>query len=705
MEKAEKEAFFKYLHGLDEESEGEDSCNASIILRRSRPSRNRAGIPESNAANATRLEPSLARTISAPLPHSLRTETSDIPFKSQSQETLSSANMAKPSENVAAPKASLKQSGKRKRADSIPRVPEAQQIFKGLSIYFFPNNDIAPARKIRIRKALEWGALWVREWRAGITHVVVDNGLSYQDVLKFLNLITLPLDVILVSEIYPADCIIYRFLVKPSQPQYQVTGSEPHSSLQQSPVPTASSEVSLQLKPAKGMPYPAQQTPSQTESSEKPLSSLHLDNAHANANVPATVSRPSNRATDALDDAIEEAKAVQDLPLDFDDGNEISNGSFDLDDLDEEGSEGEREREESKQKLKKGSFNKSWQENFSCMSKHDGAGKSENLNARTIEILQKMSDWYERHHDYWRLIAYRGAIAALRNQGTRITSAQQAFNIPFIGQRLADKIEEIVWTNRLRRLDNTTTEPNDEVFQLFLKIYGVGFAQATKWIDQGHRTIDDLLTKAPLTKNQTIGIERFDDFQTRIPRQEMDRHDQYVRGTCSKIDASVQFTIGGSYRRGAPSSGDVDFIVTKPECSIEVLRTIMLERLIPKLFDKGYLKVGLATTAKDDGSKWHGAAALPGTDVWRRIDFSLVPWDEIGAALIYFTGNDIFNRSIRLLASKKGMRLNQRGLWKDVMRGSRRERIAQGSLVEGKDEKKIFELLGVPWRPPEHRIC
>ncbi|MCJ1273731.1 hypothetical protein MMC21_001524 [Puttea exsequens] len=131
----------------------------------------------------------------------------------------------------------------------------------------------------------------------------------------------------------------------------------------------------------------------------------------------------------------------------------------------------------------------------------------------------------------------------------------------------------------------------------------------------------------------------------------------------------------------------------------------MLEQVIPRLFAKGYLKVGLATTMKEDGSKWHGAAAFPRTTTWRRIDFLFVPWDELGAALIYFTGNDNFNRSIRLLASKQGMRLNQRGLWKDVIHGPNRARITQGSLMEGKDERRIFELLGVPWRPPHHRIC
>ena len=369
-------------------------------------------------------------------------------------------------------------------------------------------------------------------------------------------------------------------------------------------------------------------------------------------------------------------------------------------------SEGDLNEDEMRAEPKaKGSLNRLPQANFSCMSKHDGTSRLEGPNARTLEVLQKMADHYERIQDHWRSIAYRKAIGALRKQNTRITTAKEAFAIPFIGKRLADKIEEIVWTNKLRRLDNTTLEPNDEVLQLFVKIYGVGFAQATKWINQGHRSLNDLLSKAQLTKNQKLGIEHFDDFQARIPRQEAYGHDQYVRNACNKIDVSIQITIGGSYRRGAAESGDVDFIITKPDCPIEILRTIILESLIPRLFQTGYLKVGLATTSKQNGTKWHGAAALPGTSVWRRIDFLLVPWEELGAALIYFTGNDIFNRSIRLLASKRGMRLNQRGLWKDVVRGKNRQRMTQGTLVEAKNEKKIFELLGVEWRPPEHRIC
>jgi DNA polymerase IV len=155
-------------------------------------------------------------------------------------------------------------------------------------------------------------------------------------------------------------------------------------------------------------------------------------------------------------------------------------------------------------------------------------------------------------------------------------------------------------------------------------------------------------------------------------------------------------------------TGDIDLIITKENASLEYIRTMLVDTVIPRLYEQGFLKVGLATSSSrsgDHGSKWHGACALPGSPIWRRIDLLFVPWDEYGAALIYFTGNDIFNRSLRLLASRKKMRLNQHGLYGDVMRGEKRERITQGKLLEGRSEERIFEILGVPWRPPEHRIC
>ena len=232
---------------------------------------------------------------------------------------------------------------------------------------------------------------------------------------------------------------------------------------------------------------------------------------------------------------------------------------------------------------------------------------------------------------------------------------------------------------------------------------------------QGLRTLDDLKKhKVPLTSNQQIGVDHYEDFNTRIPRAEVTKLGEVVIRTLKNIDPAFEAMIGGSYRRGSADSGDIDVLITHPTNTLGYTRTLVLDTLVPRLEKKRFLVAGLAVTSREDGSKWHGACVLPqdeahagGHRPWRRIDLLLVPSEEMGAAVLYFTGNDIFNRSMRLLARKKGMRLNQRGLYKDFMRtrGNMREKINEGTKIAGKDERGIFDALGVPWRECTERDC
>lgn len=341
---------------------------------------------------------------------------------------------------------------------------------------------------------------------------------------------------------------------------------------------------------------------------------------------------------------------------------------------------------------------------FACMQKFDPNAKTDNPNSRTIEILQQMLDYYTRTTDKWRTMAYRRVIAALRRQPQKVATRAQALAIPGIGERLADKIEEIVLTDHLRRLDRTNESPEDKLIQVFLGVYGVGIIQASKWVAQGYTSLDDLRDQAPLSKNQRIGVERYHDFAQRVPRKEVEEHGAIVCRAVQAVDKEMQVIITGSYRRGALDSGDIDLLITKPDASLDEIQSLIMNIVVPKLFDDGFLQVGLATSRHNhNATKWHGASALPG-NVWRRIDLLFVPGAEVGAAILYFTGNDIFNRSMRLLARKKGMALNQRGLYTDVLR-SAGVKINPGRLLEARDERRIFAALGVPWRPPEHRTC
>ena len=45
---------------------------------------------------------------------------------------------------------------------------------------------------MRISKAIEYGALWFKDWREGITHVIVDNNVTYDELTKHLKMNSLP---------------------------------------------------------------------------------------------------------------------------------------------------------------------------------------------------------------------------------------------------------------------------------------------------------------------------------------------------------------------------------------------------------------------------------------------------------------------------------------------------------------------------------
>ncbi|KAI7240316.1 DNA polymerase beta-like protein [Hortaea werneckii] len=611
--------------------------------------------------------------------------------------------------------------GKRKRESDIKYVPDAQQIFKGLHFYFFPNDDKNHARAMRIIKAIEFGATWQKDWNESITHVVVDRAIDYSLLLRFLKIDRLPEHVVLVSENYPASCVSYRAILDARQSQFRVKGApeplktiEPFRRLPQS---SAESDKSLQLKPAgksviARQPETQQTTVTEVHSSPQPRIGSSVANVlnsnggplNDNATEQDGTQQPPD-TSEEFEAAVKQARELRDLPLEHEEEEEdvrpaSSDGPPDTD---------EEERAPSPTVKQRKSKPQSMQDKFQCMQKHTG-DKPGNPNAHTIEILQQMADYYGQIGDEWRIRAYRKAIGTLRNHLVKVWTMEEALALPQIGPRLAEKIEEIAITNRLRRLDNARAEPADQVLQTFMGVYGVGLAKASEWVAAGYKTLDDLLEKADVTENQRVGIDHYADFHTGIPRAEVEMHGSTVRRALHRIDEKFQVIIGGSYRRGSKDSGDIDCIITRPDTGSAHLRNVVLGQLVPELFKTGFLVASLAITRRDDGSKWHGASQLPSPQTpnpnpWRRIDLLLVPSDEIGAALIYFTGNDIFNRSLRLLASTKGMRLNQRGLYKDCMRGKGRVKITEGELVEGKDEKKIFAALNVPWRPPEHRIC
>ncbi|KAI1044859.1 hypothetical protein LB505_005255 [Fusarium chuoi] len=692
-----------------------------------------------------------------PIPDSTRQTRRTLPRSGSTPLFPSGRNLGQTGGDSPSPSLAMK---KRKRESTINLKPESEQIFKGLTFHYIPDDDVAPARRLRITKAREFGATWVRTPRIA-THIVVEKHIQYKDIESVLKNTNRNLPPRVVNEEYPIDCIQFKALLQCSQKRYRLTGQPiAQEEDNSSPVPSSSgkSNESLQVKPhhrnskkwdfvpLTGTPERSEESPHHSQVAETPVPTdsqpVVLDlqgmvSSHYTASERPTISRQNStifvqepsgsmqdpdedRHKDELSEYIKIMSEYKDLPLDADDDDDVQTitemGDLESEEQSLSGSEDERaNKRRSRRKIRSDRKDIAFEDRFSCNSAGVKDAKAGNPNSRTIEVLQSMADYYTRVNDHWRTTAYRKVISTLKRQETKITTAEEAQRLPSVGSRLAHKIEEIVTTDRLRRLEYAQKEPMDEALQLFLGIYGVGNSQAQQWLAQGFRTLDDLKSSAKLSPNQLIGIEHYDELNTRIPRREIEALGAIVRRGAQRVDPQVELIIGGSYRRGAETSGDIDFIITKPNTESSADLRPFLDSLVQLLEAEDFLVARLASSRSvSDGSKWHGCCVLPKISgfneehyrpVWRRIDFLLVPATEMGAALIYFTGNDIFNRSMRLLASKKGMRLNQRGLYKDVMRGPQRVKVTEGELVEGRDERRIFDILGVKWREPHERWC
>ena len=552
-------------------------------------------------------------------------------------------------------------------------------MFQGLVFFFIPNKDDDPVRRIRINLAIQHGASWARSWTDPVTHVIIDKDLPIDRAAREFRDKKLPDGIPIVKDEWLVECLKYRSLRDLNGVRFRVLGMN-------SP---------FAIGPAEGT---SSRPVSTIENSDYRSQAQATDpNVQVDTGAGKTPEHrqpqliKDNGARDELDEVISELQQLKDIP----EALLEDNASFSADSSTSSFTSFEEKDDTAASNAMTG---------FVCMEKNDGSNN--NPNARTIDILQKLAQYNEEVHDQWRARAFKKAASALRRQPTLIRTREEALKIRDIGKSGADAIHEFMTSDRLRRLDGVKANPTDRVLSLFTGVYGAGLQQAHFWFAQGYRTLDDLREKAKLTSNQKVGLEHYDDFLQRVPRAEVEQHAAIVESALRSVDKELELIIGGSYRRGSPDCGDIDLLIMKRDAGKEHLHTLMTHTVMPLLTKQRFLKVGLSTSnSRDDGSKWHGASCLPDSSVWRRMDLLYVPWEERGAALIYFTGNDFFNRSLRLLAGRKAMRLNQHGLFKGVLRGPKREKLNEGELVESRSEKKIFEILGVKWRPPEHRIC
>lgn len=322
----------------------------------------------------------------------------------------------------------------------------------------------------------------------------------------------------------------------------------------------------------------------------------------------------------------------------------------------------------------------------------------QNHNQFITEKLQILATSYANSKDQWRALGYKKAIASVKNYHKKLETWEECSSLPFVGERLAKKIWEIVETGHLRRLDHV--DPKQEAINLFVGVWGAGPTTAEAWVSQGLKTLEDLKNHGKLTHQQEIGLKYYDEFLERMPREEAGQIEEVVKNAALEINPGLEAFACGSYRRGKPTCGDVDVIVSHPDGkSHEGVMT----KLLDSLKSSGFLTDDLTFAENGEHRKYLGVCKLPGENTkHRRLDIIVVPYNEWACSLLYFTGSDYFNRSMRLLAKNNGMSLSEHSLNTGVVRKGG-EKIFEGTPLPVFSEKDVFDYLGLEYREPHER--
>lgn len=131
------------------------------------------------------------------------------------------------------------------------------------------------------------------------------------------------------------------------------------------------------------------------------------------------------------------------------------------------------------------------------------------------------------------------------------------------------------------------------------------------------------------------------------------------------------FVLVGSMRRGRPYVGDVEFVVLPKD----------LEG-----FHRDITRVGYRAGEKRRNYTYTGYSRIP-----VEIYVAHAP-HELGAMMLAYTGDYLFNIAMRSKAKRMGYRMDQYGIWK-----------GNTPVLQSADEREFFDFLGMDYHTPDER--
>jgi DNA polymerase (family 10) len=312
-------------------------------------------------------------------------------------------------------------------------------------------------------------------------------------------------------------------------------------------------------------------------------------------------------------------------------------------------------------------------------------------NLEIAKLFNEIADLLEiKEENVFKIRAYRRAamnLESLTEEVESVAARAGLTEIAGIGKDLAAKIEEALRTGRLEYLDGLRKEVPRGVVEL-MAVPGVGPKTAkllfeTLHVDSVERleavAREGRLVGLPGIKEKTVenilkGVKVVKAGRERMLLGRALPLAQEIVLVLGGLPSVKQVSLAGSLRRMRETVKDLDLLATstKPAKVMEAFTTL------PQAAEVLLHGDTKATILHRDGVQ---------------VDLRVVEPECFGAALQYFTGSKAHNIRVRELASRKGLKVSEYGVFKE----------STGRRIAAATEEDVYRAVGLPYIPPELR--
>ena len=312
-------------------------------------------------------------------------------------------------------------------------------------------------------------------------------------------------------------------------------------------------------------------------------------------------------------------------------------------------------------------------------------------NLEIAKLFNEIADLLEiKDENIFKIRAYRRAamnLESLTEEIEAVAARGGLTEIAGIGKDLAAKIEQALETGRIEYLEELRREIPRGVVEL-MAIPGVGPKTAKLLFDRLQvDSVEKLealaqegkLLGLPGIKQKTVenivkGIQVVKKGRERMLLGRALPLAREIIQTLEKLPQVRKISMAGSLRRMRETVRDFDLLITSTKPA-KVMGTFTSLPQVAEVLVHGETK---ATIRHREGIQ---------------VDLRVVEPECFGAALQYFTGSKDHNIRVRELASRKGLKVSEYGVFNE----------ATGKRLAGATEEAVYKAIGLPYIPPELR--